>query len=241
MAKRKIINIDENICNGCGDCIPNCPEGALQIIDGKARLVSDLFCDGLGACIGHCPLGAIKIEEREAEEYDERKVMENIIKQGPNVIKAHLSHLKEHGADDYYEQAIKVLDEKGIKPASPSTVKSVAQWPIQLTLLSPNAPFFKGSDLIVCADCVAFTLREFDKYKEGKIIAIGCPKLDQADEYIDKLAGIFANDIKSIEVAMMEVPCCSGLLQIVKAAMAKSGKDLPIKTTIIKIDGEQKF
>lgn len=114
MAKRKIIKIDEEKCNGCGLCIPNCPEGALQIIDGKARLVSDLFCDGLGACMGHCPQGAITIEERGAEPYDERKVMENIIKQGKNVIKAHLSHLKEHKQTEYFKQAVELLKEKGI-------------------------------------------------------------------------------------------------------------------------------
>jgi len=178
MAKRKIIKIDEDLCNGCGDCIPNCPEGALQIIDGKARLVSDLFCDGLGACIGHCPLGAIKIEEREAVDYDEEKVMENIIKQGPNVIKAHLDHLKGHGADKYYEQAKQVLEKKGINVPG-STVKTSVQWPIQLTLLSPNAPFFNGSDLLVCADCVAFTMRDFEKFKEGKVIAIVCLEFHQ--------------------------------------------------------------
>ncbi len=112
--KRKIISIDEKKCNGCGQCIPNCPEGALQIIDGKARLVSDLFCDGLGECIGHCPEGAISVEEREAESYDEKKVMENIIKAGPNTIKAHLKHLKDHGEDDYFDQAVEVMKEKDI-------------------------------------------------------------------------------------------------------------------------------
>ena len=111
---RKIIKIDPDVCTGCGECIPNCPEGALQMIDGKARLVSDLFCDGLGACIGHCPVGAISIEEREAEPYDERKVMGNIVPHGMNTIKAHLKHLKEHGADDYYDQAVAYLKENGI-------------------------------------------------------------------------------------------------------------------------------
>ncbi len=115
MAKRKIIKIDEKKCTGCSLCIPNCPEGALQMIDGKARLISDLFCDGLGACIGHCPEGAITIEEREAEPYDEKKVMENIVKQGKNVIKAHLEHLKGHGETEYLKQAIQVLKKKGIE------------------------------------------------------------------------------------------------------------------------------
>ena len=117
---REIIKIDENLCNGCSLCVPNCPEGALQIIDGKARLVSDLFCDGLGACIGHCPEGAISIEKRQAEPYDEKKVMENIVKQGENTIKAHLAHLKSHGAMDYYNQAIEFLKENGIEKSQPS-------------------------------------------------------------------------------------------------------------------------
>lgn len=220
MAKRKIIKIDENKCNGCGLCIPNCPEGALQIIDGKARLISDLFCDGLGACIGTCPLGAITIEEREAQSYDERKVMENIVKQGENTIKAHLKHLKDHGEKGYLREAIWFLEEKGINvPEEFKVVSSVQktfvgcpgvkavdfgkdkktsegenlsylkQWPIQLHLVSPMAPYFQGRDVIISADCVAYALGDFHSgYLKGKALAIACPKLDvNQDVYIEKI------------------------------------------------------
>src|SRR4030066_1829911 len=160
MAKRKIIRIDENKCTGCGLCVPNCPEGALQIIDEKARLISDLFCDGIGACIGECPEGAITIEEREAEPYDEKKVMENIVRQGKNVIKAHLKHLKDHNQTEFYRQALEYLKEKGIdnpeeagqdkeSPAEDETIKyfsgcpgvsQLKQWPVQIMLVPVNAP-----------------------------------------------------------------------------------------------------
>ncbi len=189
--KRQIIHIDESKCNGCGLCIPNCPEGAIQLIDGKARLISDLFCDGLGACIGTCPEGAITIEEREAEPYDERKVMENIIRHGPNTIRAHLQHLKEHGEKEYLQMALSVLKEKNIpidtqfipsepiqacpgsmamplcqsEPMSQAEVKEIpsalTHWPIQLHLISPMAPFFENADLLLVADCCAYASGDF--------------------------------------------------------------------------------
>ena len=195
MVKRKIIKIDADKCNGCGLCIPNCPEGALQMIDGKARVISDLFCDGLGACIGHCPEGAIEIEEREAQGYDERKVMENIVKGGKNVICAHLEHLDEHGETEYLKQALEVLKEKnmeipnfkkeaehaghagcpGAKMMDFSADENQAgslegerpsqlrQWPVQLHLVPPNAPYFREKDVVLAADCVAFSLGDFHK------------------------------------------------------------------------------
>ena len=189
--KRNVIDIDETRCNGCGACIPNCPEGALQIIDDKARLISDLFCDGLGSCIGECPWGAIHIVEREAEPYDEKKVMENIIRQGPNTISAHLKHLKDHGEHQLYETATAFLKEKGIeipKPAQTQTLpcgcpgtlakslkpkpqeplssenhtpSALRQWPVQLHLLNPAATYFENADLLVCADCVAYAHGDF--------------------------------------------------------------------------------
>jgi len=279
MAKRKIIKIDEKKCTGCSLCIPNCPEGALQMIDGKARLISDLFCDGLGACIGHCPEGAITIEEREAEPYDEKKVMENIVKQGKNVIKAHLEHLKGHGATDYLDQAIEVLKEKGIDvPAeetghhahahahgssacpgvkvvdfrkehkshkkaksAPSGISQLRQWPIQIKLVPPAAPYLKGADLLIAADCVAFAYAGFhDDLLKGRILLIGCPKLDDAEFYKEKITGILKdNDIKSITCAHMEVPCCFGLVNIVKSAISDSGKDIPFEEVTISIKGEK--
>lgn len=263
MAKRDIIKIDERLCNGCGECIPNCPEGALQLIDGKARLVSDLYCDGLGACIGECPEGAISIETREAEPYDEAKVMDNVIKQGAGVIKAHLKHLKDHGEEDLFGQAISYLEDKGIeipeteveepapglesrdeehlKDSKTGKVPSrLAQWPVQIHLVPPNAPFLEGADLLVAADCVAFSYGSFhEDFLKGKVLLIGCPKFDDAELYIDKFVKIFeANDISSITAAFMEVPCCFGLAGIIEQALKRSGKNIPLKKIKIGIKGD---
>ena len=273
MVKRKIIKIDERKCNGCGLCIPNCPEGAMQIIDGKARLISDLFCDGLGACIKYCPKDAIKIEEREAEKYDEKKVMENIVKQGKNTIKAHLEHLKEHGEEKYLKQAKDYLKEKNIKldlnkntkipvfhscPGSrmmdfkdkkrenSSNPKSrqeseLMQWPVQLNLVPVNAPYFKDADLLLAADCVPFAYANFHSdFLKNKALIIGCPKLDDVEFYEQKLTEILkSNKIKSITIVNMEVPCCFGLQRITENAIKNSGKTIPLRQSIITIQGEK--
>jgi len=268
MSKRKIIKINEKKCNGCGLCIPNCPEGALQIIDDKARLISDLFCDGLGACIGHCPEGAITIEEREAEPYNEEKVMKNIIKAGPNTIKAHLKHLKDHGETKFLDQAIDVLKKKGIEipnleekmetqcgcpgaairevntdsSAENNAEQSSAlrQWPVQLTLLPAQAPFFDNAHLLVSADCVPFANPNFHiKLLNGKSLVIGCPKLDDIEAYKEKLTEIFKNNnVKSVTVAIMEVPCCYGLYSTVEEAVKDSGKKIPVIQETIGVNGE---
>ncbi|MBI5778377.1 MAG: 4Fe-4S binding protein [Planctomycetes bacterium] len=276
-AKRQIIRIDADKCTGCGECIPNCPEGALQIIDNKARLISDLFCDGLGACIGHCPEGAIATEERVAEPYDERKVMANIVKQGANTIKAHLRHLEDHRQDEYLQQAIDFLNEKHINvpleqaghKAAPlpcgcpgSSVRSFAprkeavpksapsaraesqltQWPVQLMLVPPGAPFLKNSDLVIAADCVSYAYANFHQdFLKGKSLLIACPKLDDTEIYLDKLTQMFKTaDIKSITLLHMEVPCCFGLVHLVKQALANSGADIPLKEVNVSIQGEIK-
>lgn len=276
MAKRKIISIDEEKCNGCAQCIPNCLEGALQVIDDKARLISDLFCDGLGACIGHCPQGAITIEEREAEPYNERKVMGNIIKQGENVIKAHLLHLKEHHQDRYLKEAIdflkekkigvpeldkdehlsghsgcpgsKVMDlksepgpakEEGAFSKSPSQLRN---WPVQIKLVPSIATFLEDADLLIAADCMPFAYADFhhDLLKD-KVLLVGCPKLDDAEFYKKKIAQILKdNNIRSITCAHMEVPCCFGLVEIVKEALEISGKKVPFKEVTIGIKGDRK-
>ncbi len=271
MIKRKIIKIDEEKCNGCGLCIPNCPEGALQVIDGKARLISDLFCDGLGACIGHCPEGAIKVEEREAEPYDERKVMGNIVKAGDNTIKAHLKHLKEHNETKFFNEAIKVLEEKGIEipnledekmesdipcgcpgaamrevnveadaSSNSEQTSELRQWPVQLSLLPPQAPFFDNAHLLVSADCVPFANANFhSKLLNGKSVVIGCPKLDDVEAYQEKLTEIFkSNKVKSVTVAIMEVPCCGGLLYAVEEAIKASGKKIPLIQETVGVNGE---
>lgn len=273
MVKRKIVSIDEEKCNGCGLCIPNCKEGALQIIDGKARLISDLFCDGLGACTGHCPEDAISIIEREAEEYDERKVIEMIIPQGENTIKAHLEHLKEHGEEEYLKEALAVLEEKNInvpfgtessKPDLPcgcpgsmvrdfseskeevntnTNVKNnseLKQWPIQLNLLPPNASFFNDSDLLIVADCVGFANPNLhSELIKGRAIGVGCPKLDDLSEYKEKIKGIIEmNDLNSIKVAIMEVPCCAGLYSVTEEALEESGKRITLKKVVVGISGK---
>ncbi len=270
--KRQIIEIDEEKCNGCGECIPNCPEGALQIIDGKARLISDLFCDGLGACIGNCPLGAINTIEREAESYDEARVMENIIKAGPNTIKAHLLHLRGHGETDLFKQALAILLRQGIpipkledETSCPSgTCPGVAehtitreaendlnqvvsmrselqQWPVQLHLMNPNATYLKNSELLIAADCVPFAYANFhQKFVKGKIVINFCPKLDSGlDSYIEKMTEIFKNqDIKSVTIVRMEVPCCGGMEFIVQKALEAAGKIMMVKMNVISIKGE---
>jgi ferredoxin len=274
--KRKIIKIDEKKCNGCGECIPNCPEGALQIIDGKARLISDLFCDGLGVCIGHCPQGAITIEERQAQEYDERKVMQNIIKQGKNVILAHLEHLKDHQQHKYLKEALDLLKEKKIKVDFPpktgtkkefcgcpsmqvkewdkkesvkektgpyvSAASQLRQWPVQLMLVPPIAPFLQDADLLIAADCVPFAYANFHQdLLKDKVLLVDCPKLDDVEVYQEKISQIVENNnLKSITYAHMEVPCCFGLIGIIQTAISASGKKIPFKEIVISIRGQMK-
>lgn len=274
MAKRKIIEINEKKCNGCKDCIPNCPEGALLVIDGKARLVSDLFCDGLGACIGHCPKGAIKVVEREAKPYDEKRVMKNIVKCGKNTIIAHLNHLKKHGETKYLNEALEILENKKIEvdfkedkdifipcecPSSKmmeikaekvqgSVNKNIkadselSQWPIQFNLLPPQAPFFKGADILIAADCTGFAHPNFhQELLKGKKLLIGCPKFDDIKIYKEKIKGIISLiKPKSLTVAIMEVPCCYSLYAITEEAVKESGKKISLKKITIGIDGKTK-
>ncbi len=276
--KRKIITIDEQKCTGCSLCIPNCPEGAIRIIDNKAHLVSDLFCDGLGACLGHCPEGAITIEEREAVSYDERIVMKNIIKQGQNVVDAHLKHLREHNEQEYLKQALEVLMEQGIAieeatvaptpvathihgggcPGSRSvefgnktqaavpdanTTSQPSQlrhWPVQMHLISPLAPHYRGADVLLAADCVAYSLGDFHSgFLKGKTLAIACPKLDEGKEiYLEKLRALIDEaKINTLTVMIMEVPCCGGLLHLAKQAAVQATRKVPIKAVTVSIDG----
>ncbi|HZX45339.1 MAG TPA: 4Fe-4S binding protein [Candidatus Nanoarchaeia archaeon] len=267
--KRAIVYIDEEKCNGCGLCVPNCQEGALRIIDGKARLISDLFCDGLGACIGHCPQGAITIEQREARPYDEAKVMaENIVPKGRNTIKAHLEHLKEHGAHEYLNEALAYLKDKGVEnPMEEVAGKTfcgcpgartmsfstqgeateegrrgsqLRQWPVQLHLVSPMAPYFSGKDVVLSADCVAYALGDFHKdYLKGKSLTIACPKLDRdLEEYVNKLVSLIDDSkINSLTVMTMEVPCCQGLLSIATEAARNASRKIQIKSIVVGIKG----
>jgi len=266
--ERQIIRIDEEKCDGCGLCAKGCPEGALQIIDGKARLVSEITCDGLGACIGECPVGAITVETREALPYDERRTLDNILLMGANTLTAHLKHLHHHDQTAYLGQAMAYLTELGVaipafgEPArhqgcpgsaprslapkaaaapGAALTSQLAQWPVQLHLISPQNPVFHQGDLLLVADCAAFTLPDFNqKFLPGKRLAIACPKLDGNQEvYLAKLAALVDEaEIRSLTVIIMEVPCCGGLLRTAQMAMARARRKLPIQVVVVGIDGE---
>ena len=274
--KRQIIKTDEDKCDGCGNCVTGCHEGALQVIDGKARLISDLLCDGLGACIGECPQGALKIEERAAEPYDERKVMDGMVKHGPNTIKAHLKHLADHGQKTFVKQALDYLKEHNIpnpledemshghghdhghghggcpgsrmmdmrgggeEQGDPGFKSQLRQWPVQLHLASPMAPYFEKADLVVAADCTAFAYGNFhNDFIKGKSLVIACPKLDDGQEiYVEKLQALIEDaKINTLTVLTMEVPCCGGLLAMVKQAAQAAKRKVPIKSVVIGIQG----
>lgn len=298
--KRTIIKIDEDLCNGCGLCVPNCHEGALQIIDGKVRLISDLFCDGLGACIGHCPEGAITLEEREAEPYDEIKVMELMVPKGRNTILAHIEHLRDHNETELLKQAIEYIKannidmspkeettgtpaaiasvfgslkearhssapasdgcgggcpssrtisfdidpektNKGVNVLAEDAPSELRQWPVQLHLLNPMAGYFKNADVVLAADCVAFAMGNFhNRFLKGKTLAIACPKLDgNKESYVEKMTAMIDNSqINTLHVITMEVPCCSGLVQLATIARQQATRNIPIKKTVISIQGD---
>jgi len=234
MVKRKVIEIDEELCDGCGNCVVACEEGALQIIDGKAKVVNDKFCDGFGACIGDCPTGALKIIEREAEEFDNEAVKE------------HLKDMEKEkplacGCPGTAVQTLNVAEENETdKKTSAGAVSRLTNWPVQLKLVPINAPYFNGAKLLIVADCVAYSLASLhEDFIKDKITLIGCPKLDDSKYYEDKLIEIFKNnDIKDITLLYMEVPCCSGLVQLVKIAVERSWKNIPLKNIMISVRGD---
>jgi ferredoxin len=211
--KRKIVNINEPLCNGCGNCIPKCAEGALQIVNGKAKIIKETYCDGLGACLGQCPQGAISVTEREAEPFDEKETKE---------------HLKSKTTPTAPSS----------NPANSALQKP--QWPVKLNLVPTKAPFFENADLLLAADCAPIALKNFhDTLMPGKRVIIGCPKFDDARAYAQKLAEILKqNNIASVTVAHMEVPCCVGLKWAVNKALESSGKQIPVREFEIKIGGE---
>ncbi len=220
---RKIIKIDEEKCDGCGQCIPACPEGALKIIDGKARLVSESYCDGLGACVGMCPKGALIIEEREADPFDEEAV---------KAIMGEHDHAHEPIQWEAEHRQVKV---EGWIPSA------LTNWPVKLELVNPKAPFFKNADLLVVADCVAYAYGNFhNEMIPNRVVVIGCPKFGHPGIYENKLTEIFSlMDMRSVHVVNMEVPCCFGLHHIVKRAMERSGREIPLKKIVISIKGEK--
>lgn len=295
--KRDIITIDRDKCNGCGICVGGCHEGALQLIDGKAVLISELMCDGLGACIGECPQGAITVEHREAEAYDEVLTISKMVASGMNTVAAHLKHLKDYNEKEYLRQGVEWLlanrealmfdaDEvlqavhshqsKGSQPvqqlhvpihehqgggcpgsvarsfaaATPapsygggmvSAKSELTHWPVQLHLINPNSSHFRGANLLLAADCVAFSLGNFHSdYLKGKVLAIACPKLDSNKEsYVEKITALIdAAQVDTITVMKMEVPCCGGLLQLARMAMERANRRVPIKVITVGIQGE---
>lgn len=245
MALRKIVQIDEEKCDGCGLCVPACAEGAIQIIDGKARLVSEIFCDGLGACLGECPNDAIRIGEREAEEFDERAV-ETHLEQEKEKVLAHIREAEKHADSQCACPSAKVMTFERNKEGANSAerqapVSQLAHWPIQLKLTPAGAPFFKDADLLVVADCVPFAYADFhQELLKDKTVVIGCPKLDDINFYVDRLTEIFKDsDVRSVRVVHMEVPCCSGLTWATEKALTASGKQMPLSEVTISTKGEK--
>ncbi|MCL4190345.1 MAG: 4Fe-4S binding protein [Thermoguttaceae bacterium] len=242
---RKIVQIDETRCNGCGLCVPSCAEGAIQIIDGKAKLVADVYCDGLGACLGHCPEGAISVIEREADDFDQ------------HAAESHVARLKglqpptraTHGGcpGSATQSLLNVLPASRSMPAhpqspdnAPDAPSGLINWPVQLHLVPPQAPYLRDAELLLVADCVPFAYAEFHRrFLHGEPVVIGCPKLDDARAYVEKLAAIIVHSsIRKLSVLRMEVPCCSGLMRIAQAARSMAGSDIPLDEVVVSIHGQ---
>lgn len=225
---RKIIKIDEEKCNGCGACAKACHEGAIEMINGKAKLTRENYCDGLGDCLPSCPTGAITFEEREAPAYDEEAVLKS---------KAEKQNTLPCGCPGTQSKAIK-RDECAFNPVSTPIISQLSQWPVQIKLVPVNAPYFNGANLLVAADCTAYAYGNFhNEFIRNRVTIIGCPKLDSID-YTEKLTAIIANnDIKSVTVVRMEVPCCGGIEFAVKKALQASGKFIPWQIVTISTDG----
>lgn len=229
---RKIIEIDEELCTGCGDCVPDCAEGSLKIIDGKARLVADKLCDGLGACLKSCPTGALTIVEREADEFDEEAV------------DAYLAQEKEKAAPAMGSPSARL---QSLQPPrgdvantlGPQTKSTLSHWPIQIRLVPAAAPFLENSELLVAADCTAISYPDINRdFVKGRVVMMGCPKFDDAQMYVDRFTEIFqSGKVNSVTVLIMEVPCCSAMLQIIKKARDDAGSSVPVRQVVISTQG----
>ncbi len=258
--RRKIVQIDEARCDGCGQCIPACAEGAIALVNGKARLSADLLCDGLGACLGECPQGAITVIEREAAAFDEAAVRAHLTRAGKPP--AHAPHAGSRApasrlavmsdapapegggcpgsrAMTLPRRGLAVVPSGGPPLPSAGVESRLGQWPVQLHLVPVNAPYFRGADVLVAADCVPFAYPRFhDDFLAGKALVIGCPKLDDLQAYLEKLSRIFAaNDIRSVTVVRMEVPCCGGISVAARRSLAASGKDVRFTDVVVGVDG----
>ena len=235
---RKIIEIDPELCDGCGQCVPSCAEGAIQIVDGKARLVAEKYCDGLGACLGECPTGALKIIEREAEDFDEHAVEEYLKSQeqqekAPPTIAC--------GCPSTQVQSFAPVQRPSYKPLEPmDRISALTHWPVKIKLVPPTAPFLKNADLLVLADCCPIAFPQVhDELMPNKVVLIGCPKFDDIQEHIAKFTEIFRKaDINSITTVIMEVPCCAGLAYIVEQGLAAAGKRIPHEQVVISTRGQ---
>jgi len=261
MAVREMVKIDEDKCDGCGLCVPACAEGAIQLIDGKARLVADNLCDGLGACLGDCPRGAITIERREADEFDEEAVTQQLKKigrdpqphdhgaphQGGGCPSAKVQnfggHAHGHGGGcpsarlmNFADTSAAPTDQTGQRPTE------LRQWPVQMHLVPPTAPFLQDADVLLAADCVPFAYADFHRdMLKGKALLIGCPKLDDGQAYLQKLTEMLQHGtIRSLSVAVMEVPCCSGLVAIARQAVAACEREVPLEIVTVGIKGDIK-
>lgn len=226
---RKIIEIDEERCDGCGECVPACAEGAIEIVNGKARVAADKYCDGLGACMGDCPNDALRIVEREAEDFDEEAVemyLNEKVKKSEEILPA------AGCPSSQFQMSIPAGAQGGLS--------NLSHWPVQIHLVQPHAPFLKNADLLVAADCTTVAYPNFHQdYLKGKVVMIGCPKFDDGEAYIQKFTDIFkAAEIKSITVLVMEVPCCSGLPVMIQRAMAAAKKEIPLEIVVISTRGE---
>jgi NAD-dependent dihydropyrimidine dehydrogenase PreA subunit len=242
--KRKIIKIDEEKCNGCGQCVIACAEGALAIIDGKAKVISDVFCDGLGACIGECPEGALEIIEREAPEFDEEAVKEHLaraeVDHGHGTSEGHAC-----GCPSATPMLLRKVQPSASTPQTAGTAvkqSELVNWPVQWRLVSPAASYLKNADILLAADCAPFAYADFhNEFMRGKPVIIGCPKLEEQRAFLEKLVQVFSEARpRSVKVVMLEVPCCSGLEALAKEALKRAGSVAPVDSVIIGIDGNLK-
>lgn len=237
---RKIIEIDEELCDGCGECVPSCAEGAIEVVDGKARIVAEKYCDGLGACLGDCPNGALRIVEREAEDFDEEAVELYLKEKEQKPVEVPMAC----GCPSTQVQTFIPTPRGGEASAGESkrasTASALAHWPVQINLVPPIAPFLKEADLLIAADCVPVAYPNFHQdFLKGKVVMVGCPKFDDVEGYIRKFADIFKiADIKSITSVVMEVPCCSALPVILQRAMDAAEKKIPMEQVVISTRGE---
>lgn len=247
MAVREVIEIDEKLCDGCGDCVPACAEGAIAIVDGKAKLVSDVYCDGLGACLGHCPTGALKVIEREADAFDVTEVEKHLSRQAPpQGVAPPRPGLGVIGQPPVSGGGCPGSRPQTMEPSpqapftGPGTASQLRHWPVQLHLVPPTAPFFEGADVLLAADCVAFAMGDFhQRFLTGHSLAIACPKLDTNQEiYLNKLISMIDDaGIRSLKVMVMEVPCCGGLVRLVEEAVRRASASVPIQCLVVSTQG----